>query len=445
MINVGFIHLGCAKNQVDTELMLYLVKEKGYNISSEYCDCDVAVINTCAFIESAKKEAIENILEAAALKAEGRIKHIIVTGCLPQRYDGEIANEFPEVDCFIGTGSYNEIANAIENLLSAAPTRREYFNEKEAHNIDGNRILSTPSYWAYIKISEGCDNRCAYCAIPDIRGKFRSRTTESILNEAENLANNGVRELVVISQDTTKYGEDIYGKPLLHELLEKLCKVEGLEWIRVMYLYPDKITQEIIDTIADNDKIVKYIEMPIQHISNDVLQRMNRKGSKEDITDLVGKIRNKIPQVILRTTIITGFPGENDDDFTQLHEFIINMKFEKLGVFTYSNEEGTPASVFDNQIDNDIKEKRQDILMQTQMQISEDFLRLQITKTFDVLVEGYDKYIKHYFGRSYMDAPDIDGKVFFTSDTKLPEGDIVKVLITDNSEYDLYGEILKDE
>ncbi|MBE6903610.1 MAG: 30S ribosomal protein S12 methylthiotransferase RimO [Ruminococcaceae bacterium] len=441
-MTVGCISLGCAKNLIDAELMLAKIKEAGIEIVSEYCDADVVVINTCGFLEDAKKEAIENIFEVAALKNEGRVKKIIVTGCLAQRYKDEIADEIPEVDAFLGTGSYLNIVEAIKEVMN----NKKYccFDKRENHCIDGERLVTTPFYTAYIKISEGCDNCCSYCAIPIIRGKFRSRKIESIVSEAEKLVKNGVKELNIISQDTTKYGTDIYNKPMLVELLKELSKINNLEWIRVLYTYPERMSDELIDEIANNPKIVKYIDMPIQHCNERILKLMNRQGSVEALTSLINKMRSKIKCLVLRTTLITGFPTETQEEFAQMMDFINNIKFERLGVFCYSVEEGTLAAKMDGQIENDEKLRRQELLMLEQEKISTQILENQIGKKEKVIIEGYDKYVKLYFGRTYADAPEVDGKAFFKSSKKHNIGDIVSITVTDTLEYDILGEFIDE-
>ncbi len=437
MINVALISLGCAKNLVDSELMLGVLKENDINIVIEPYLADVVVINTCGFLEQAKQEAIESILEIIELKKEGKIKGIIVAGCLSQRYKEEIEKEFPEVDGFLGTGSYNEVFNAVTKILKG--NKFSSFNDREQHNIDGQRVISTPSYSAYIKISEGCDNLCSYCAIPLIRGAFRSRKIENIVNEAKLLAKKGVKEIILIAQDTTRYGLDLYNEYCLPKLLNELCKIEQLVWIRVLYFYPERITDELLDVMANEEKIVKYIEMPIQHSSEKILKAMNRKGNSQSLLELIKKIREKIPNVIIRTTVIVGFPNETKKDFLCLATFVKEAKFERLGVFTYSQEEGTKASLFKGQISQDEKLKRQEIISFEQNIISEQFCAKQIGKTFKVIVEGYDKYGECYFARSYMEAPEIDGKIFIKSQNPLKTGDFYDVIINETMEYDLIG------
>lgn len=438
-IKVGLISLGCAKNQVDSEIMLSILEKNGIEIVSTADESDVIIINTCGFIEDAKKEAIENILDMAKLKNEKTIKKIIVTGCLAERYKDEIKKEIPEVDGILGTGSYEEIAEAVKSVMED----EEYisYKDKNEYMPQGDRILTTPSYMGYLKIAEGCDNRCTYCAIPQIRGRYRSIPIEELVRQAEVMYNEGVRELCVIAQDSSRYGQDIYGEYSLARLLKELCKID-FKWIRVLYLYPDKVTDELIDVMASEEKIVKYIEMPLQHINNDVLKRMNRKGTKEEIIALIKKIREKIPGVIMRSTFIVGFPGETKEEFDELLDFINETRIERVGAFIYSPEEGTKACEMENQIDEAVKEERLDLLMSQQAIITDEINRSYIGKTFEVLVEGYDRYAEVYYGRSYMDTFEIDGKIFFNSDKRINPGDFIKVKILDVFEYDLMGEIV---
>lgn len=429
-IKIGMISLGCAKNQVDAEMMLFTLRTAGYQIVNEAALADVAIVNTCGFIEQAKQESIDEILELAELKKEGKIKAIIVTGCLAERYQYEVMKELYEVDAVVGIGDNANIAETVEKVLNGE--RVSAFPDKLCLPLEGGRLQSTPPYYAYLKISEGCDNCCTYCAIPKIRGKFRSRKKEAVIEEARALAQNGVKELIVIAQDTTRYGEDLYGKPVLDELLEELAKIDELEWIRLLYCYPDKITDSLLDTIAKNDKILKYIDLPLQHCSGKVLKAMNRRGNREELEALIDKIRTKIPGVVLRTTLIAGFPGESEEDFNELSEFVAKMKFERLGCFAYSQEEGTPAALMKDQIDEDVKQKRQDIIMEQQQGIMYDYCQSLVGKTLTVLVEGFDRYAECYFGRSAADSPEVDGKVFFSANGKKPQaGDFVQVRIDD--------------
>jgi len=440
--SVGLVSLGCAKNQVDAEIMMASLQKAGYELKDDAALADVAIVNTCGFIEAAKKESIEEILELAKLKGEGTIKAIVVTGCLAERYREEILKELPEVDAVIGIGADSDIAAVIDKALTGV--KAESFPEKTLLPLSGDRRLSTPSYFAYLKIAEGCDNRCAYCAIPFIRGRYRSRTIENIVEEAETLVKNGAKELILIAQDTTRYGWDIYGKLMLPQLLKELCKISGVEWIRILYCYPDYITDELLQTIAAEDKIVKYMDLPLQHCSERLLKAMRRTGSRAELTALIQKMRAMIPGLILRTTLITGFPGETDEDFTELAEFVRENRFERLGCFPYSQEEGTAAAEMPDQIDDELKQHRMDIIMEDQMNIMQEWGEKQIGKTLRVLVEGFDRYAECYFGRSYADSPDIDGKIFFTVQEKKPKyGDFINIKISDCIDCDLTGEIVE--
>ena len=438
---VGFIALGCAKNQVNTEIMIAAVKNAGYTITGEPEMSDVTVINTCGFIEDAKKEALDTIFEVAQLKKEGKLSKIIVCGCLSERYKEDIANELYEVDGFLGVGSFDRIVEAIEKVL--ADERVEMFDSLDNIQLDGERMLITPYYSAYLKIADGCSNRCAYCAIPLIRGNYKSRTIENIIAEAKTLADNGAKELIVIAQDTTNYGIDIYGQRKLPELLKELCKVDGIEWIRVMYMYPDKITDELIEVIKTEQKIVKYIEMPIQHAAKNVLSAMNRPGDDKSLLETVRKIKTEIPDAIIRTTIMVGFPGESDGDFETLCNFIKNAQFDKLGVFKFSPEQDTPAYDMQNQIAEEIKDSRAETVELIQSEIVDKKQSGLVGRTFKVLCEGFDRYGECYFGRSFMEAPDIDGKIFFTSDAPVNHGEFVNVKLTETMDFELIGEAVK--
>jgi len=436
-VKVGFVSLGCPKNLVNTEKMLSKLADNGYEIVAEDIHADVIVINTCAFIESAKKEAIDNILDIAWLKENRSLKGIVVTGCLAERYKDEILEQLPEVDCVLGTGSYDEICKAVE----AAYHKKKYTSYKDINSIPlgGERVITTPGYFAYLQIAEGCDNCCTYCVIPQLRGRFRSRQFSEILEEAKQLADLGVKEVCLIAQDTTRYGEDIYGTYALDSLITEISKVKGIEWIRLMYCYPDRITDGLIDVIANNKKVVKYIDMPIQHINNDILRAMNRRDTCESIQAVIHKLRARIPGLILRTTVIVGFPGETDAQFEQLHKFIKETKFERLGVFTYSREENTPAYGMPNQVSEKVKKKRYDILMREQQRIHNAFNETFVGKTLRVICEGYDKVAESFYGRSYADAPDIDGKIYFSSGKNLKDGEMLDVEITEVLDYDLVG------
>lgn len=440
---VGMVSLGCAKNRVDAEIMLNILKENGYILVEDPANADAVIINTCGFIEAAKQESIEEILELAKLKKEGKIKAIIVTGCLAQRYQSDVSRELYEVDAVIGIGANADIAKVVERALDGEKT--ESFPDKMLMPMDARRIQSTPYYYAYLKVADGCNNCCTYCAIPLIRGGFRSRKMESIVEEAKALAENGVKELLVIAQDTTRYGEDLYGKLMLPALLKELCKIEKIKWIRILYCYPDRVTDELLDTMAAEEKVLNYIDLPLQHCDGEILKNMNRHGERESLTKLIEKIRSKVPGVIIRTTFITGFPGETEEQFTALAEFAKEIRFERLGCFAYSREDDTPAALMENQIDEDIKEKRQEIIMESQHIIMEDYCKSLIGRTIDVLTEGFDKYAECYYGRSMADSPDVDGKVFFSASGKKPaEGDFVKVKITDYLDCDPIGEAVDE-
>ena len=437
---VGIVSLGCAKNQVDAEMLLYTLKKRGFTLVNDPADADAVIVNTCGFIESAKQESIDEIIELGKLKREGTIKAIIVTGCLAERYQNEITKQLYEVDAAIGIGANDRIADVVLDALNNKKT--ELFPDKSALPLEGGRIQSTPPYTAYLKVAEGCDNCCTYCAIPLIRGHFRSRKPEDVIAEAKALAENGVKELNVIAQDTTRYGDDLFGEPYLAKLLKELCKIDGFKWIRVLYCYPDRITDELIDTIASEDKIVKYIDIPLQHCNGEVLKRMNRRGDKESLTQLLNKIKSKIPNVVLRSTFITGFPGETDEQFEELAEFAADIKFQRLGCFAYSKEKDTKAALMPDQIDDEIKQKRADIIMEHQQGIMADYCENLIDTSVEVLVEGYDKLAECFYGRTYADSPEVDGCVFFTCKGDKPKaGDFVNVKITDYLGCDPVGEM----
>ena len=438
---IGMISLGCSKNQIDAEIMLATLAENGYVICDDVDGVDAVIINTCGFIEDAKKEAIENILDMAELKSEGVIGKIIVTGCLAERYREEIMRDMPEVDAVIGLGSNKDIVSLVGRVLGDGETL-ESFGEKTCLPIDSERMLTTPSYYAYIKIAEGCSNNCTYCAIPSIRGPFRSRQPESILKEAQQLASQGVKELIVIAQDTGRYGEDLYGKPALAALLAAMCKIEGLEWIRVMYIYPERITDELINVFKSNDKLLNYFDIPIQHADERILKLMNRKGSSETLLALVNKIRSALPDAVVRTTLITGFPGETQESFEILSDFVEKAKFDRLGCFCYSKEEGTPAAKLPDQIDDDVKQQRNDVIMEQQYRIIEKINEQNIGRVLRTVVEGYDPYTDTYYGRTWRDAPEIDAVINFTCPYEINEGDFVDVEVMGTNEYDLIGEIV---
>ena len=436
---IGMVSLGCPKNQVDAERMLAELKAADFEITNEEDKAEVIIVNTCGFIESAKTEAIENIIEVAAYKQSGELKALIVTGCLAERYREQILSEIPEVDAVVTIGANKKIVDVVNETLNG---KKEIYSAQNTElSLIGDRILTTPFYTAYLKVAEGCNNRCSYCAIPDIRGNFRSLPIEDCVAEATKLAEQGVKELIVVAQDTTNYGVDIYGKPSLVELLKELIKIDGIHWIRTFYTYPDKITDELLDLIASEEKMIPYLDIPIQHASDRILKKMNRRGSSAEIEALINKIRTKIPEITLRTSLITGFPDETEEDFTILAEFVNRVRFDRLGCFAYSEEEGTPAAGFDNQVDPQIRQDRSENIMNDQMTIAEEKNEEKIGSTVEVLVEGYDSYIKCFYGRSAADAPDIDGKVFFMSEKSLEIGSFVKVLINDVIEYDLLGEL----
>ena len=438
---VGIVSLGCAKNRVDAELMMYKLNEAGFKLVQDAAMADAAIINTCGFIESAKQESINEILELAQLKKEGKIKAIIVTGCLAERYKSAVMEELSEADAVIGIGKNADIADVVRRALDGEKV--EDFPDKLDLPLDGGRVQSTEPYWAYLKIADGCDNCCTYCAIPLIRGRFRSRRMESIVEEAQRLVRNGVQEINVIAQDTTRYGEDIYGELMLPELLRRLCRIDGLRWIRLLYCYPDRITDELLDVIREEDKILKYIDLPLQHCEGRVLKAMNRRGDKESLLALVSHIREKIPGVILRTTLIAGFPGESDEDFESLSDFVEKARFERLGCFAYSQEEDTPAALMEDQIDEDIKEHRAEIITEQAAVIMNEWCESRIGEELEVMVDGFDRYADCWTGRSPYDAPEVDPCVFFTVGERKPYiGEIVRVRITDHLDCDLCGEMI---
>ena len=436
-INVGLISLGCSKNQVDAERMLSLLKNDGFSFCSDITKCDAVIVNTCGFIEDAKKESIEAIFEAAAQK-KGRLKVLAVTGCLAERYQKEIADEIPEADVILGMGSIGDIAASIRRAMNGE--RIVSFGDKSALPLEGDRILANAPYFAYLKIAEGCDNRCAYCSIPDIRGPFRSRKLEDVVKEAESLAAAGVTELDVVAQDSTRYGQDLYGKLMLPELLRRLCRIDGIHWVRVLYCYPDRTTDELLDVIAEEPKIVKYIDLPLQHINDALLARMNRRCSGTEVRALLKKIRARIPGVTIRTTLIAGLPGETEEEFAELCDFVREEAFERLGCFAYSAEEGTPAAVMPGQIDEETKRRRADQIMEIQMTVAAEIAHALIGTVQEVLCEGWDEEAGCWVGRSPMDAPDIDTKVYFTGEKTLKPGDYVRVEITGSDAYDVTGE-----
>ena len=442
MANIGFISLGCAKNQVDCERMMYRVQEAGFDVQADVVGCDVVVINTCGFIDSAKAEAIDFILQMAQLKEQGLIGKILVTGCLSQRYQDQIMEEMPEVDGVLGTGNYTDVVSAIERLL-ADETVSE-FASIDTPEVETGRILTTPEHYAYIKIAEGCDNRCSYCIIPYLRGKFRSRQMDDVLYEARILAANGVKELLVVAQDTSRYGTDLPGhKRLLPELLRQLCQIDGLEWIRVHYLYPDEIDDELINVIASEPKIVKYLDLPIQHCNDRVLELMNRRGNGQFLRDLFKKLRERIPGLVLRTSVVTGLPGEGEEEFAELCEFLKELRMERVGAFPFSPEEGTPAAEMEF-VDNEIAQERARMVEDIQSRIMDEYNASMIGKTVDVLVDGYDEEFEQFFGRTYADSPEIDGRVWIATQEAIVEGSFVKVLIDSVVDGDLAGCLVEE-
>lgn len=443
MKKIGMISLGCPKNQVDAEMILAKLQKEGFEIVNSLEGADCVIINTCGFIDDAKKEAIETILSVAELKKEGSVGKIVVTGCLAQRYKDEVMSLLPEVDAVVGIGANADIISVIKRVLSDETVCE--FPSEYCLPLDDDRILTTPPYMAYLKIAEGCSNRCAYCAIPYIRGNFRSRTMESIIDEAKSLAQNGVKEIVIVAQDVTKYGKDLYKELRLSALLKELCKIDGIEWIRLLYCYPDSLTDELIETIASEEKICKYIDLPLQHADKQVLRRMRRTGSEEELVELIRKIREKIPGVVVRTTLIAGFPGETQENFETLSRFVNEVKFDRLGCFVYSAEEGTPAAEFEDQIDEDVKKHRAEIIMQQQYEIFAQKQEEKIGKIFKTIVEGYDEDDMLYYGRTYMDCAEIDSRVIISTEDELESGTFVEVKIIGVDDCDLVGEVVENK
>ena len=437
---VGMVSLGCDKNRIDSEILLGTISNE-YEITNDPKEADIIIVNTCGFIEKAKQESINTILEMAEYKRNYKCKLLIATGCLTQRYGEELKSLMPEIDIMLGVNDYKKIHKLIKEFISNHKTSLEV-NYSDSNINEGERILTTASQTAYLRIAEGCNNFCTYCIIPKIRGKFRSRSMENILKEAESLSKKGVKEIILVAQDTTLYGSDIYGEKKLHILLKKLAEIQGIEWIRVLYCYPEEIYEELIDEIAVNKKVVKYLDLPIQHISSKILKRMGRKTNKEDIIEKIDFIRSKIKGVTLRTSLIVGFPGEEEEDFEELKDFLKEYKLDKVGVFTYSREEGTPAANMENQIDENIKEKREKTLMMIQRSISKEINQLKINNIYDILVEGYNG--EYYFGRNYEMIPEVDGKVFFKSENKIKNGEIVRVQIKSCTDYDLVGVVYNE-
>ena len=441
-MKIGFVSLGCSKNLVDTERMLYLLVERGYEITPEAEEADIVILNTCGFIESAKAESIENIIDLASLKEVGNLKALICTGCLAERYREEIMREMPEVDALLGVGSIDCIAEAVEAV--ARGEKYTAFLDKETAPLGGDRVLTTPEYTAYLKIAEGCDNRCTYCAIPLIRGHLRSRPMEDIVKEAKDLERLGVKELNLIAQDTTRYVLDLYGEYRLAALVHAICAETSIPWIRLLYCYPDKITDDLIDEFKSNPRLVKYMDIPIQHISNSVLQRMNRHGDKDTIRDAVRRLRENVPGITLRTTAMVGFPGETETDFEELCAFIKEARFDRFGAFTFSPEEGTKAALLPDQIDEEVKAARLDTLMEIQLDISAELQKEKVGKVITVLAEDFDIPAGIHYGRSAADAPDVDGKIYFSAPRRIAPGTFLNVKITEALDYDLVGEAILD-
>ena len=439
-MKIMFASLGCDKNLVDTENMLGILKDKGFEFTDDEMQADVIAVNTCCFINDAKQESINTILEMAEHKKDAVCKALIVTGCLAHRYKDEIIEEIPEVDALIGTSSYDKIAEVVLSVLEG-----KGINFVESADrlpvVNNHRVMTTGGYYEYLKIAEGCDKHCTYCIIPKVRGNFRSFTMEYLLEQAEYLVKNGTKELILVAQETTLYGMDIYGKKALPELLRKLCKIDGLEWIRILYFYPEEITDELIQVIKEEPKICKYLDMPIQHSSDNILKRMGRRTSRQELVDIITKLRENIPDIALRTTLITGFPGETEEDVEDLLDFVDTMEFDRLGVFTYSPEEGTPAATMSEQIEEEVKENRRDRIMELQQEVSLDKSAAMVGKTVQVMIEGKIADDDAYVGRSYKDAPNVDGYVFVNTNAQLMSGQIVSVNITGAMEYDLIGEL----
>lgn len=438
---IGMISLGCPKNQVDAEIMLAKLQQAGYEITAETENTDLVIVNTCGFIDDAKKEAIDAILYVADLKKQGKTKYLVVTGCLAQRYKDEVMKEIPEIDAVLGIGANGKIAEHIDAVFSGESISE--FPPQGCLPLGGERVLTTAPYSAYLKIAEGCSNRCAYCAIPYIRGKYRSRDMQDILLEAKSLAERGVKEIIIVAQDVTKYGIDLYHKLSLSDLLGEMCKIDGIKWIRLLYCYPDSLTDELIDTIAKQEKICNYIDLPLQHGDSEVLKRMNRSGSAEEYAALIEKVRAKIPDAVIRTTLIAGFPGETQENFETLCNFVKEVKFDRLGCFSYSPEEGTPAAKMENQLDEDIKKSRAEVVMDIQYDIFEKKQKAKIGKIYEVLVDGFDEDELLVYGRTYMDAPEIDSRVILSANRELIPGEFVKAKIIATDDIDLVGEVIE--
>jgi ribosomal protein S12 methylthiotransferase len=441
-MKILFISLGCDKNLVDSEVMLGLINQKGYIITNDENEADIIVVNTCCFINDAKEESINTILEMAELKKTGNLKALVVTGCLAQRYQKDIQDEIPEVDAIVGTSSYENIVAVIEDALQGNGSTS--FKEVDyLPNVEGKRVLTTGGYYSYLKIAEGCDKHCTYCIIPKIRGKYRSVPMEKLIQDAKNLAEQGVKELMLVAQETTLYGMDLYGEKSLPKLLRELCKVEGIEWIRILYCYPEEITDELIQVMKEEEKICNYLDMPIQHAADNILKRMGRRTNKQELVDIVTKLRKEIPDIAIRTTLITGFPGETDEEHEELMEFVDEMEFDRLGVFTYSPEEDTPAANMPEQIDEDVKIARKDEIMQLQQEIAFEHSEKMVGKELRVMIEGKLPEDNVYIGRTYMDAPNIDGYIFITAEREFMSGDFANVVVTGANDYDLTAKLLE--
>ena len=434
------VSLGCDKNLVDTEMMLGLLIKDGYTFTDDEHEADVVVVNTCCFIGDAKEESVNTILEMAELKKEGRCKALIVTGCMAQRYKQEILDEIPEVDGILGTSTYDEISNVLKKVLGGS--RESCFHDLNAlPNVEVPRVVTTGGYYAFLKIAEGCDKRCTYCIIPDLRGSYRSVPMERLIEEAKQLASQGVKELILVAQETTLYGIDLYKKKSLPKLLHELCKIPGIQWIRIQYCYPEEITQELIETIREEEKVCNYLDIPIQHASDRILKRMGRRTNQKQLREMIASLRSQIPDIALRTTLISGFPGETEEDQEEVMRFVDEMEFERLGVFAYSQEEDTPAAEFPDQVPQELKEERRDEIMELQQEISYEKSQSMIGKVLEVMIEGKVADENAYVGRTYMDAPGVDGLIFINTDLDLMSGDFVRAKVTGALEYDLIGEI----
>lgn len=442
-MKILFVSLGCDKNLVDTENMLGILKNKGFEFTDDEWEADIIAINTCCFIDDAKQESINTILEMAEHKKDARCKVLVVAGCLAHRYQDEIIKEIPEVDAFVGTSSYDKIADMINSVLEEKGISNFVEDANRMPMVEADRIVTTPGYYEYLKIAEGCDKHCTYCVIPKVRGSFRSFPIEYLVNQTKKLVEGGVKEIILVAQETTLYGVDLYGKKSLPKLLHNLGLIEGLEWIRILYCYPEEINDELIEAIKNEPKVCHYLDMPIQHASDNILKRMGRRTSKQELTDIVAKLRREIPDIALRTTLITGFPGETDVDHEEVMQFIDECEFDRLGVFTYSREEDTVAAQMPDQIDEEIKEKYRDELMQLQQEISADRSAAMIGRIVRVMIEGFIPEDNTYVGRSYKDAPNVDGLVFVECDRELMSGDFIDVKITGSTEYDLIGTIVE--